>query len=651
MRRPIRMVLFASLILAACGGEEGGNSGDNIFSFNNVIRDMGNNTAADVGTMDAGDAGGEMDAEMDMGVDMAMEEDMGEPDMGPSGLQIQSVVPQTVAIAVTERAFSVQVNLVEALDQNVRITPQALPDGVTANAASIPSGRTSATVSFAVSNAAPFRGFVNLDVVLLDQASNPVGDPVSTRFEFLITAPAKVDFSQTVQNQILPVGTDRLSVTFDQPITDPSQTTMPVFSDIRGLLEGSYDGANSETLEFIPAGGFLPDEQLEMVINGLTTDEGDGLDRPITLLARMGSSPSTTFASPTSFTAPLTEAGPMIRLDFDDDGDVDVIAFDASGAANQVCLNNGAGSFMCNDFLLGTQVTSAVAGDFNNDGIIDFMIGSQMPSVETLCINTDGTIANLSCNDAGVFTAGYAKNLIATDVDQDGLLDVVGTPAETNPGGATGQRVFACANNGGSPPQFTCTESTSTTRFKVPEAHALYDFDGDGALDFIRSSSDPVRTEVCKPSGNRAYSCNSISTTDILFTADVAFIDPAMVANTFVLFSSPAGGQKYDVTLDAMGNVSVNLSAVPGLMGAFEATYLVDFDGDYREDGIVVQADGTTLACSNGGGSPPSLTCTQVLADLANATSASVATADFNGDDIIDIIVNTNAGGSFLSRQ
>jgi hypothetical protein len=662
MARPALVMLVCSLVLLGCGSDDENSSSSNIFTFNNTNRPDTGGEPMDAGT----DADATMSdaANTDMGtadaeVDMADPEDMGPPPDMPMIVDeptIMSVVPQSVVVATTERTFQVTVNLAEPLNQrSVRVTAVNLPDGVSSNGATIQPGSTSGALTFNMTNPAPFRGFVNLEAVALDPVGNPVGQPSANRFNLALTAPAKIDFTQTVPNQILPDNAVELEVTFDQPILNPSAMTMPVYSDIRGLLTGSYDGANSETISFRPATGFLAGENLQVLLLGLETDQRDNLEAPRALLMRVAAAPSGQFSSPVSFNAPVVEQGPMLRLDFDGDDDVDIAVFDASeagAATSQLCFNNGNATFTCNEFLSGVGVTGAVTGDFDGDGRIDFVVASKDGGpLEQLCLNTDGTLLGLQCNDAGVYTNGYATDIMATDVNLDGRLDLVGTPVTLNPGLSTGERVETCTNNGGSPPQFTCTTSSGTTRFIAPADHILYDFDGDGAVDFLRSSLDPMRTEVCSVTTSPVFNCDVVSTSTAVVHGGISYVDPAMLLPPFVFFRAELAMTKFDVTVNMNGSVLVMESAVPGLSGNFAQSIVADYTGDRRDDGIAVEVDGSTAACSNGGGMPPSFNCTPVLSASPGATSANAVVADFDGDGILDIVVNTDTGGSYLGQQ
>lgn len=649
MRRPLAvLILAAATALAGCGdGSENGNSSQNIFTFNNLNDDAGNEDAstgdAGMGDMGIEDAG--MSDDMGTGMDMEMDMEV-EPPADPT---IASVMPASVVEPVDTRNFMVSVTLAEALETDARVEATDLPDGLTANVGSISAGEVSGSLTFTMDNPPATR--TQFQMVVTRQEDNMlVGTPAETPVDLAITDVARVDTDVLTTDSILMDGATSVEVSFDQPITGVGPDTVRLFSDIRGLVAGTASGNDTDTVTFTANDAFLPDEQLQLVVTGLTTDYDDPLERPVSVLYTGASQAGTGFGSAVNFPSGVNEVGDVVRFDLEGDGDVDFAVFDTDGdgsPTSQICVNGGLGNFTCSLFLDGVDVSAAVAGDFNADGRIDLAVAnSGSAPIERLCINTNGTVPGIQCNDAGVFTAGFAEELDALDVNLDGRLDLLGTPASANPGGASGERLQACINNGGTPPQFTCTES-SVTRSIIPGHHGIYDFDGDGSIDVLRSSIDPARVEVCSLSGDRIYDCDVVGSAPIL-TGDVA---ANTGLQTFVLYGTETASQKFDVSFDNMDNIVFSASAVPGLSGLFSSLYLTDYTGDSQQDGVAIQPDGTTYACLNGGGSPPSLTCSTIATGIPVATSANGVTGDFDGDGIIDVVVVGNTGAAIVPGQ
>lgn len=162
--------------------------------------------------------------------------------------------------------------------------------------------------------------------------------------------------------------------------------------------------------------------------------------------------------------------------DFDNDGDLDLVAANGTfqSGLTRVYENKGDGSFVnAWSKAEADNDSSAVWGDYDNDGNLDILTGS--PVQFTRIYQGDGT---------GAFTliwtsteTDVGESVRWVDIDQDGLLDFLGND------GNTGYELRYYRNTGST---FTLTTSRSMS---LDRHMSLADFDGDGDLDLATKQS------------------------------------------------------------------------------------------------------------------------------------------------------------------
>jgi hypothetical protein len=113
-----------------------------------------------------------------------------------------------------------------------------------------------------------------------------------------------------------------------------------------------------------------------------------------------------------------------IAVDVNGDGILDLVGTGLNSAA--VMLGNGNGTFRTKvEFPVGSQAQDVAAGDFNGDSRVDLVVSLSDPSISMSFLrgNGDGTFAppvNIA-NSSGADSPA----IVATDLDNDGRLDVV----------------------------------------------------------------------------------------------------------------------------------------------------------------------------------------------------------------------------------
>ena len=157
-----------------------------------------------------------------------------------------------------------------------------------------------------------------------------------------------------------------------------------------------------------------------------------------------------------------------IALDYDNDGDIDVIAGNGSGPLN-VLRNDGTGVFSpINPETIGLTMRAGngiTAADVNNDGLIDLLLDQHL-FVGTG--NGEFTFATSFETSTSQYMGGFA------DLDNDGDFDLV------FPG-----RNYSYLNNGSG--SFTASQAFSIGAVSDPRSVSFADIDQDGDLDFYYS--------------------------------------------------------------------------------------------------------------------------------------------------------------------
>ncbi len=330
--------------------------------------------------------------------------------------------------------------------------------------------------------------------------------------------------------------------------------------------------------------------------------------------------------------------------DFNGDGNLDVVATDSGfreGNTVTVLLGTGDGTFQSpRSFAVGRNPEAVTVGDVNGDGIADIVTANIMDNtVSVLLGNGDGSFRNRVTYPVGV----NPRSVSLADLRGDGRPDIV-TANEgfiDTPGG-----VSVLLNNGdGTFQPATDFSIGSGERDLAPEFVGVTDFNGDGIPDIATANTSDVGDSV------------SI----LLGTGDGTFLPARRMTNTPAA-SLAVGDVNGDgipdlVTTDrGFINVSVTVDVLLGngdgtfrppirsTQGDIRAQAFGDFNGDGRLDLAALESfNSVTVLPGNGDGT--------FLAAPTFATDAQpqgLATADFNGDGIPDL-VSANRGGNSVS--
>ncbi|MBN2615960.1 MAG: VCBS repeat-containing protein, partial [Bacteroidales bacterium] len=365
--------------------------------------------------------------------------------------------------------------------------------------------------------------------------------------------------------------------------------------------------------------------------SGVTTGDfnGDGISdlavansisNTVSIMIGMGDG---TFAAKVDY-ATGTNPTSVTTGDFNGDGIPDLAVANISSNSVSVLIGKGDGTFAPKvDYPTGSYPQSVTTGDFNGDGIPDLAVANEGPGTVSVYVGKgDGTFA------AKVdYTAGSQPYSVTTgDFNGDGIVDLAVANEISNT-----VSVFLGKGNG------TFAPKVDYTTGAYPASVTTGDFNGDGKTDLVVANEGS----------------NTVSILDnIPFIPNITSFSPA---------SGPVG------TTDTIKGTHFNTTATNNIVrfGATKATVTTATDtslivtvpdgADYRY--ITVTDTTTGLTASSAKPfivtfSSPSVFVPKV--DFGTGHNPfSVATGDFNGDGIPDLVVpnlNNNSVSILLGQ-
>jgi FG-GAP-like repeat/Abnormal spindle-like microcephaly-assoc'd, ASPM-SPD-2-Hydin len=266
-----------------------------------------------------------------------------------------------------------------------------------------------------------------------------------------------------------------------------------------------------------------------------------------------------------------------------------------------------------------------IAGDFNNDGVLDLVTANRGSNTVTVFLgNGNGTFQ--TGRTITVFAGAFT--LAEGDLNHDGNLDLVVTSllADTNGGLAVlmgnGDGTFQ------SPVIFTTDHGASHTA-------ALADVNGDGSLDLLSGSA---------LGGIDVFLGNGDGT----FQAPVNYGAALGSEIQTVLMADMNGDGKLDIVTTTGGSVAVLTGVGDGTFNAAVSTtvsgalglVVADFDGDGKLD-AVTSAFQTGMAFLKGNGDGTF----QGSVAFGGGVDRAVEFGDFNGDGKLDVVTQNETSG------
>jgi hypothetical protein len=350
--------------------------------------------------------------------------------------------------------------------------------------------------------------------------------------------------------------------------------------------------------------GINPNESISVDFNNdgnldlIVPNESD-----YTITVHLGNGAGVLLAPSSTFTVSLMQ-GP-VRLAaglINADGFLDLVYVTNSNNA-YVLLNNGAGGFTGAEQYLGTNARNVTTGDFNSDGFIDIVTCNTTANVSLYL--GDG-LGNFGTNTN--FNAGTNPlDVVAADIDGDSDLDLVTCNQSSN-----NISVLIGNGSGGFAPRVNY--STLTTN---PGALVCVDLDLDGDKDIVVSNWNSSNIAIFRNNGGGAFS----------------------TSNVFNIPSGTFGITSADFNLDGKPDIAVSFTfptheacILEGDgMGSFKIPVMYSTDvypryissGDYNNDGR------PDIVTSNFASSTASVLINKVGYDVqASATDTIVCNAD-----------------------
>jgi FG-GAP-like repeat len=275
-----------------------------------------------------------------------------------------------------------------------------------------------------------------------------------------------------------------------------------------------------------------------------------------------------------------------------------------------------------------------VAGDFNNDGIVDLAVAMGSRAF-ILLGNGDGTYQSAipSYGPSGTITGIYVA-----DANADGKLDLIVTGSKST----TTSFVATMLGNGNG-----TLQSPIETDFtgSIPSTAVLADFNGDGALDLAYTNGMSVQTLLGNGSGGFATGpSSSLAQIGLGAVAVGDFNQDGKLDLVVTVYDAFSTGLDYPGVMTGNGDGSFNtLVPVNGTGAAFVGAITAvvgDFNGDGQLDiATGIQTVGATLqgiiqiSLGNGDGT---FAAPYTVPNVPEVTTP-LLVADFNGDGYLDL--------------
>ncbi|CAF3868932.1 unnamed protein product [Rotaria sp. Silwood1] len=347
-----------------------------------------------------------------------------------------------------------------------------------------------------------------------------------------------------------------------------------------------------------------------------------------------------TFINPTVYLMELGSQPYSVALgDFNNDNRLDIVVANYGTSTISVIFGNGNGTFTNQTIYSmesGSQPCSVAVGDFNNDTQLDIVVANYYTSVLIVFLGSgDGAFLNQS-----TYSVDRGPfSVVVGDMNNDTYLDFIVA-------NYYGDNIGVLLGKGDG--TFSVQTTYSTGWSSLPYSVAIGDFNGDNRLDvtvalsnyfsigvFIGYYNSPFTIPVI-------YSSGSISTPFALAIAD--FDND----NRLDIVSANQESSNIGIYLN-FGNGSFQIPTLysTGYSTSLSSVATGDFNNDNLSDIVVANHDSDNIAVFLGLGNGSFRSAMTYLTAL-NSGPCSIAVGYFNNDDRLDIISANNGDDSIV---